>query len=84
MKVIIMLIITFYNKVLSDPNPSDKLDPDPHQSEAGSAAPMIDNQCGGSGMFIPDPDFYPSRIPDTDPGSKNSNKSGVKITGLGS
>jgi hypothetical protein len=24
-------------------------------------------QCGGSGMFIPDPDFYPSRIPD--PGS---------------
>jgi hypothetical protein len=30
------------------------------------------NQCGGSGMFIPDPDFYPSRIPDL--GSKNSNK----------
>jgi hypothetical protein len=29
-------------------------------------------QCGGSLMFIPDPDFYPSRIPD--PGSKNSNK----------
>jgi hypothetical protein len=22
------------------------------------------NQCCGSGMFIPDPDFYPSRIPD--------------------
>jgi hypothetical protein len=21
-------------------------------------------QCCGSGMFIPDPDFYPSRIPD--------------------
>jgi hypothetical protein len=21
-------------------------------------------QCGGSGMFIPDPDLYPSRIPD--------------------
>jgi hypothetical protein len=21
-------------------------------------------QCGGSGMLIPDPDFYPSRIPD--------------------
>jgi hypothetical protein len=20
-------------------------------------------QCGGSGMFIPDPEFYPSRIP---------------------
>jgi hypothetical protein len=37
------------------------------------------NQCCGSGMFIPDPDFYPSRIPDPrsripDPGSKNSNK----------
>jgi hypothetical protein len=36
-------------------------------------------QCCGSGMFIPDPDFYPSRIPDLgsripDPGSKNSNK----------
>jgi hypothetical protein len=22
------------------------------------------HQCCGSGMFIPDPDFYPSRIPD--------------------
>jgi len=22
------------------------------------------DQCDGSGMFIPDPDFYPSRIPD--------------------
>ncbi len=32
----------------------------------------VQNQCCGSGMFIPDPDFYPSRIPDT--GSKNSNK----------
>jgi hypothetical protein len=21
-------------------------------------------ECGGSGMFIPDPDFYPFRIPD--------------------
>jgi hypothetical protein len=28
-------------------------------------------QCCGSGMFIPDPDFYPSRILDL--GSKNSN-----------
>jgi hypothetical protein len=27
------------------------------------------NQCCGSGMFIPDPNFYPSRIPE--PGSKN-------------
>jgi hypothetical protein len=24
----------------------------------------IFKQCCGSGMFIPDPDFYPSRIPD--------------------
>jgi hypothetical protein len=36
-------------------------------------------QCCGSGIFIPDPDFYPFRIPDLgsrilDPGSKNSNK----------
>jgi hypothetical protein len=34
-------------------------------------------------MFIPDPDFYPSQIPDLgsriqDPGSKNSNKRGEK------
>jgi hypothetical protein len=33
------------------------------------------NQCCGSGMFIPDPDFYPSRIPNpgsriSDPGSR--------------
>jgi hypothetical protein len=36
-------------------------------------------QCCGSGMFIPDPDFYRSRIPDPgsripNPGSKNSNE----------
>jgi hypothetical protein len=30
------------------------------------------DQCCGSGMFIPDPDYYPSRI--SDPGSKNINK----------
>ena len=35
-------------------------------------SPSSLKQCGGSGMFIPDPDFYPSRI--SDPGSKNSNK----------
>jgi hypothetical protein len=34
---------------------------------------LLLKQCCGSGMFIPDPDFYPSRIPDL--GSKNSNKS---------
>jgi hypothetical protein len=27
-------------------------------------------QCCGSGMFIPDPDFYPSRIPDPTTGTK--------------
>ena len=30
------------------------------------------SQCCGSGMFIPDPDFYPSRIPD--PESKTATK----------
>jgi hypothetical protein len=25
-------------------------------------------------MFIPDPDFYPSRIPDLDPGSNENKK----------
>jgi hypothetical protein len=25
---------------------------------------VLQNQCCGSGMFIPDPDFHPSRIPD--------------------
>ncbi len=30
-------------------------------------------QCCGSGMFIPDPDFYPSRIP------KQHQKRGVKF-----
>jgi hypothetical protein len=33
---------------------------------------MSFKQCCGSGTFIPDPDFYPSRIPD--PRSKNSYK----------
>jgi hypothetical protein len=32
------------------------------------------NQCCGSGMFIPYPDFYPSRSQIPDPGSKNSNQ----------
>jgi hypothetical protein len=31
---------------------------------------MALQQCCGSGMFIPDPDFYPSRI--SDPGSRIS------------
>ncbi len=39
-----------------DPNP----DPDPLQNVMDPHSA----QCCGSGMFIPDPDFYPSRIPD--------------------
>ncbi len=36
-------------------------------------------QCCGSGMFIPDPDFYPSRIPDLGSGiQKQEQKWGVK------
>jgi hypothetical protein len=29
-----------------------------------SREPIPAHQCCGSGMFIPDPDFYPSRISD--------------------
>jgi hypothetical protein len=36
--------------------------------EDGGAVRLCYFQCCGSGMFIPDPDFYPSRIPD--PGSR--------------
>jgi hypothetical protein len=35
---------------------------------------QIGNQCCGSGMFIPDPDFYPSQIPDLGFRIQNSNK----------
>ena len=38
---------------------------------------VVKNQCCGSGMFIPDPDFYPSRIPDL--GSNNNNRRGGGI-----
>ncbi len=37
---------------------SNRPDPGSNSVSVGS------RQCGGSGMFIPDPDFYPSRIPD--------------------
>jgi hypothetical protein len=39
----------------------------------------LQSQCCGSGMFIPDPEFYPSRIPDL--GSRiqrQQQKKGVK------
>ncbi len=32
---------------------------------------ICDHQCCGSGMFIPDPDFYPSRIPDPNTAMKD-------------
>jgi hypothetical protein len=37
--------------------------PDPDSFHPGSRIQGL-KQCCGSGMFIPDPDFYPSRIPD--------------------
>ncbi len=70
----------------TDPGPLARLntDPDPkpcfkYISHHGSHRHEIIKQCCGSGMFIPGPDFYPSRIPDLgsrilDPGSKNSNE----------
>jgi hypothetical protein len=52
-------------------------DPDPEQSnhqgfELGSETPGTSVADPGCLSRIPDPDFYPSRIPD--PGSKNSKK----------
>jgi hypothetical protein len=55
---------------LLDPDPLVRgMDPDPSIIKKN-----LDSycQCCGSGMFIPDHDFYLSRI--SDPGSKNSNK----------
>jgi hypothetical protein len=37
-------------------------------------------QCCGSGMFIPDPDFYPSRIPDPKTATKERVKKLVVIS----
>jgi hypothetical protein len=50
------------------------LDPDPHVFGPPGSGSISQRQCCGSGMFIPDPDFYPSRIPDL--GSKNRKKKG--------
>ncbi len=44
----------------------------PRSETTRGVSPPSFKQCCGSEMFIPDPDFYPSRIPDL--GSKNSNK----------
>jgi hypothetical protein len=33
----------------------------------------------GSGMFIPDPDFYPAWIPDLGPNNINNKRGGEKI-----
>ncbi len=43
--------------------PPQGADPPPPSSLRGKAS-RNRLQCCGSGMFIPDPDFYPSRIPD--------------------
>jgi hypothetical protein len=37
-------------------------------------------QCCGSGMFIPDPDFYPSRIPDPKTATKERGKKKICYT----
>jgi hypothetical protein len=46
----------------------------------------ISNQCCGSGMFIPDPDFYPFWIPDLGsriPDPKTATKErGIKMSNL--
>jgi hypothetical protein len=36
----------------------------PSEVESTTGILQTHRQCCGSGMFIPDPDFYPSRIPD--------------------
>jgi hypothetical protein len=37
-------------------------------------------QCCGSGMFIPDPDFYPSRIPDPKTATKERGEKKKVVT----
>jgi hypothetical protein len=69
-------------RIFSIPDPGSKRFPDP-VSGSTSASKNLSTfikklQCCGSGMFIPDPDFYPSRI--SDPGSriqKQQQKRGV-------
>jgi hypothetical protein len=54
----------------------------PHRSYEGTYAKVDSSlsQCCGSGMFIPDPDFYPFRI--SDPGSRIQDpKTATKETG---
>jgi hypothetical protein len=36
-------------------------------------------QCCGFGKFIPDPDFYPSRIPDPKPAAKERGKTSIFV-----
>jgi hypothetical protein len=38
------------------------------------------NQCCGSGMFIPDPDFYPSRISDPKTATKERGEKKFVVT----
>ncbi len=50
-------ILAFNRRVNSEKNP-----PPVHSRLFKEDGPLL--QCCGSGMFIPDPDFFPSRIPD--------------------
>jgi hypothetical protein len=49
----------------------------PHLNAISSVPGTVPKkQCCGSGMFIPSPDFYPSRIPDLIPDPKTTTKKG--------
>jgi hypothetical protein len=48
-------------------------------SSAGSESRRAKMQCGGSGMFIPDPDFYPSRIPDPKTATKERGEKKIVV-----
>jgi hypothetical protein len=79
-KKILFLWVIF---ALLDPDPEsgstgliESVDPDPEHCNKHRSVVRIRIllQCCGSGMFIPDPDFYPSQIPDLGSRFKNSNE----------
>jgi hypothetical protein len=43
---------------------------------------MVFLQCCGSGMFIPDPDVYPSRIPDPTTATKERGEKKIVVISL--
>jgi hypothetical protein len=57
--------VSFHNSRLFIPDPNFDFDAD---LDTEPTFLNDEDQCCGSGMFIPDPDFYPSRI--SDPGSR--------------